>query len=310
MKTYAPRLLACLLGCFVFASPVMAATIDTPVLYNETTGLWSFRESLTTGGVDFTAAHGGQNNGGIFDYPVIGDWDGDQIDEVGIARADDGNWQWFLSGTNTGFADDATSGFNRTSFAHGDNTTDVPLVGDWNGDGVDSVGLARDNNGSTSGGNLRWILTNTVGAGTEIQFDHGEDTDIPIVGDWDGDGVDTPGLIRNQSGEMRWILTNDLIVTGSTTFVLDRRTGDFGVDLPVVGDWTGDGQDSIGFYRPSTHQWFLFPELTSPASALLEFGSTVSGPTHAFGAVTQVTPEPASAATLVVLGLAVLYRRR
>ncbi|HEY2987818.1 MAG TPA: fibrinogen-binding protein, partial [Candidatus Binatia bacterium] len=28
-------------------------------------------------------------------------------------------------------------------------------------------------------------------------------------------------------------------------------------DLPVVGDWDGNGADKIGVYRPSTGEWFL-----------------------------------------------------
>ncbi len=61
---------------------------------------------------------------------------------------------------------------------------DIPVVGDFNGDGVDQIGVFR-------GG--KWHL-DTNG---DLQRDHidqvfqlGTDSDQPIVGDFDGDGID------------------------------------------------------------------------------------------------------------------------
>ena len=39
-----------------------------------------------------------------------------------------------------------------------------------------------------------WYLRNSVGAVTS--FFYGNPSDIPFMGDWDCDGVDTPGLFR------------------------------------------------------------------------------------------------------------------
>jgi hypothetical protein len=41
-------------------------------------------------------------------------------------------------------------------------------------------------------------------------------------------------------------------------------------DIPVTGDWDGDGVDEVGVFRPSTHKWFLVakdPEKEDPAVA-------------------------------------------
>ncbi|MBT5123247.1 MAG: fibrinogen-binding protein, partial [Planctomycetaceae bacterium] len=61
---------------------------------------------------------------------------------------------------------------------------DIPVVGDFNGDGVDQIGVFRDG---------KWHL-DTNG---DLQQDHldqvfqlGTDGDQPIVGDFDGDGID------------------------------------------------------------------------------------------------------------------------
>ncbi len=68
---------------------------------------------------------------------------------------------------------------------------------------------------------------------------------IPVVGDWTGDGVVTPGKFING----RWHLIRS---DGGSNIVLD-----FGVagDAPVVGDWNGDGIDTPGVFRAGT--WHL-----------------------------------------------------
>ncbi|HKG22922.1 MAG TPA: hypothetical protein VKC34_13565, partial [Blastocatellia bacterium] len=66
---------------------------------------------------------------------------------------------------------------------------DYPVSGDWNGDGIDTIGVYRD-------GTFLLRDTNTNGfADTAIAF--GSPGDQPIVGDWNGDGIDTIGVYRN-----------------------------------------------------------------------------------------------------------------
>lgn len=64
-----------------------------------------------------------------------------------------------------------------------------------------------------------------------------ETGDIVVCGDWDGDGTDTPGLVRDGT----WILFEDP-ADGPV------RTVDFGRpgSVPVAGDWDGDGTDTPG----------------------------------------------------------------
>lgn len=55
---------------------------------------------------------------------------------------------------------------------------DLPIVGDWNGDGIDTVGVVRQG---------QWFLRNSNSSGfADLQFFYGTPTDLPITGDWDG----------------------------------------------------------------------------------------------------------------------------
>ena len=76
---------------------------------------------------------------------------------------------------------------------------------------------------------------------------------IPLVGDWNGDGVKTVGLYDPAT---------------ATFFLRNSNTGGF-ADItfkygpaglgwvPIVGDWDGDGIDTTGLYNPANAAFFL-----------------------------------------------------
>lgn len=93
-------------------------------------------------------------------------------------------------------------------------------------------------------------------------FFFGNPGDQPIVGDWDCDGVDTPGMYRRLDGFV--YLSN-----ANRSQIADRRFffGDPG-DLPLAGDFDGDGCDSVSLYRPSEGRVFIINELGSEGTGL------------------------------------------
>lgn len=114
--------------------------------------------------------------------PVVGDWNGDGRDTIGVVR---GNH--FLLRRTYRRGDDLDLAYGRVG--------DVPLAGDWNGDGIDTIGVRRGN---------RFFLRPTYRAGGDIVLDYGIATDRPVVGDWNGDGIDTVGAVRADRWFMRY----------------------------------------------------------------------------------------------------------
>jgi hypothetical protein len=132
---------------------------------------------------------------------------------------------------------------------------DHPFSGDWDGNGEDTLGLYR-----RSDGYVYLRNTNTQGI-ADITFFFGNPGDIPIAGDFDGDGFDTVSIYR--PSEQRFYIINELGADGGGLGAAEFSFvfGDRG-DLPFVGDFDGDGTDSVGLHRPSTGQVYLKNSLT------------------------------------------------
>jgi hypothetical protein len=86
--------------------------------------------------------------------------------------------------------------------------------------------------------------TNTTGQ-PDVRFRFGpqEAGWTPLVGDWDGDGVDGIGVYKDGV----WLLRNSADSgTREIAFVFNPLGAGA---VPVVGDWNSDGIDTIGLYR-------------------------------------------------------------
>ncbi|MFZ5760325.1 MAG: S8 family serine peptidase [Thermodesulfobacteriota bacterium] len=117
----------------------------------------------------------------------------------------------------------------------------VPISGDWNGDGIDSVGLF--------GGKV--FQLDEDGDGTiDAAISFGRAGDLPVIGDWNGDGVDGIGVFR--PAERRFFLDDDRDGSAEISVTIGRSG-----DLPVVGDWDNDGRDDIGVFRPAERRYYL-----------------------------------------------------
>jgi 6-phosphogluconolactonase (cycloisomerase 2 family) len=118
---------------------------------------------------------------------------------------------------------------------------DIPVTGDWDGNGTDTVGIYRDGT---------FFLRNSNTAGfADVQFPFGAPGDIPVVGDWDGDGIDTVGIVRGNT-----IFLRNSNTAGDADIQFNYGTA---TDICLAGDWNGDGIDTVGCFRPSSGFVFL-----------------------------------------------------
>ena len=118
---------------------------------------------------------------------------------------------------------------------------------------ADSVGLVDRSQGY-------WYLRDTAGGTTS--FFYGNPGDTPFMGDWDCDGVDTPGLYRRSDGFVYLRNANTAGVADVSFFF-----GDPG-DVPVAGDFDGDGCDTVSIYRPSQARFYVIDRLGSGSAGL------------------------------------------
>ena len=106
------------------------------------------------------------------------------------------------------------------------------LVGDWNGDGKDTLAFH-------SGNTFTYSNSHDMSKATSIVF--GREGDVPLVGDWDGDGKDSFGIRRGAEIFIR----NSLSAGGAdSSFIFGRAD-----DVPFTGDFNGDGKDTIAIVR-------------------------------------------------------------
>ncbi|MCE9526291.1 MAG: carboxypeptidase regulatory-like domain-containing protein, partial [Planctomycetales bacterium] len=201
------------------------------------------------------------------DLPVVGDWDGDGKDDIGIFGP-----EWAADLRHHKFEpglpdpqnqlkkrpknvppqpDEATEGDRLLKLTASGNeradlidhvfyfgaASDIPIAGDWNGDGIDSIGVFRDGQWHFDmDGDGRWSKGDQV-----IEF--GQDGDLPVVGDFNGDGIDEIGIYR--AG--KWIIdTNGNRKIDAADKVVELGSAS---DQPVVGDFDGDGTDEPALYR-------------------------------------------------------------
>jgi protocatechuate 3,4-dioxygenase beta subunit len=204
------------------------------------------------------------------DKPVVGDWDGDGKDDIGIFGPE---WPMDprhiehepgLPDPHNGPKDrqknvpprpeEATEGDRLLQLTkHGKERSDlidhvfhfgvataIPIAGDWNGDGIRSIGVFRDGKWHFDlDGDGKWSKGDKTSR-------FGQKGDLPVVGDFNGDGIEEIGVFRGG----RWIIDtngNHEIDAADRVFELGGEG-----DLPAVGDWNGDGTDDPGLYREGT----------------------------------------------------------
>ncbi|HQH28522.1 MAG TPA: hypothetical protein PLP17_14085, partial [Oligoflexia bacterium] len=139
-----------------------------------------------------------------------------------------------------------------------------PVAGDWDGDGLDSVGVYNCRTQT-------FYLTGK-GAVPPVQFVGGRESCWPLAGDWDGDGRDGIALYDQKKGA--FYVKNDLS-RGSADLVFKVENAPAWVE-PLSGHWTLLPNDGVGFRNPDSALMVLFSEAKQGSSSVF-FGLRFTG---------------------------------
>ena len=188
------------------------------------------------------------------EIPAVGNFNGDDKDDIvtfirdTVAEPGRGDVAVALS-TGSGFS--GTGWKWHEFFCIGN---EIPGVGDFDGDGKDDIiTFVRDTQGEPGRGDVYVALStgSGFGAGTKWHDFFCIGNEIPAVGNFDGDnGDDIITFIRDtKTGSLR----GDVVVALSTgsSFGPGQIWHDFfciGNEIPVVGDFNGDGKDDIATF--------------------------------------------------------------
>lgn len=206
------------------------------------------------------------------EIPATGDFNGDGRDDVITfvrdTQGEPGRGDVIVSLSNGSSFDTAYKW--HEFFCVG---TEIPVVGDFNGDGRDDIATFVRSTASGAGqGDVYVALSNgtSFGAGTKWHEWFGLGDEIPLVGDFNGDGRDDIAVLLRStvtdSGQ------GDVYVALSTgsAFGPSQKWHDYfclGNEIPGVGDFNGDGRDDlVTFVRdawPGASQGDVFVALST-----------------------------------------------
>ena len=217
--------------------------VDTPGLYRRSDGYVYLRNSNTEGVANLSYFFGIPG-----DVPLAGDFNGDGCDTVSIYRPSEQR----IYVINRLGSNDGGLGMADYSFMFG-NPGDKPFVGDFDGNGVDEVGLHRE-----STGRVYFRFSLSTGA-ADRDFIYGIPNDFLVAGDWNGDGVDTPAIFRPSDGNWYLRLSN---TQGTADHVIPFGLANRGY-TPVVGQTSLSG-GSRGFSPLSSCSFCFGPSEFEP----------------------------------------------
>ena len=195
------------------------------------------------------------------DNAVIGDWDGNGTDNIGIVRLpgvngapNDGLLHWYFD-TNG----DPNAELQRAYGFPGD----IPVVGHWSQTATSQIGVVR----TQPDGFMNWLqdLNGDIFADRSFIFGYAAAGDKPVVGDWDGIGGDNAGVVRPPAAGQGNLITWLLDTNNDPTPDIARQYGIVG-DKPVVGHWRLPEINVVGVYNDQ------------PAPAI-DFGTVMRGAT-------------------------------
>lgn len=173
------------------------------------------------------------------DPTVVGDWDGDGIDDPASYRCP-------LPGDPAGpctfyYKNSSNGTYSASAWGVGEAFDLSACPADYDGDGKQDLCIQREHPSAPGVG--QFIIQNS-GNGAVSFIDWGANTDFIIPGDYDGDGKSDIVVSRLVGGILNHYIR---YANGTTAVVAWGGTG----DVSAPGDYDGDGKQDVAIWRPS-----------------------------------------------------------
>ena len=185
------------------------------------------------------------------DRPLTGDWNGDGICDIAVShRTSDGRLavQFQLRGVEA-----VTISAMPEIMLESDQC--VPVAADLNGDGTAEIGYVTS---PGPGKGLAWAFDTQHDGTFSERFVFGTPESDPVIGDWNGDEIDDVAVSfrggRAPAGRRLWELQSSGKSQPRDRVYLSE------FDIPLAGDWDGDGDDDLGGWRPMPRPQLCFWE--------------------------------------------------
>jgi hypothetical protein len=150
-------------------------------------------------------------------------------------------------------------------------TGDLPIPGDYNGDGqADLVTLSLSS--------FLWAFDFNRDGTADQTVTFGATNDIPAPQDYNGDKQADLAVFRPSTGQ--WLIDQDRNGTADITATFGQSG-----DIPVPADYDGDGEADLAVFRPSNHTWYIDTNHDGTADITVALGqsSDLPVPTDANG---------------------------
>jgi hypothetical protein len=155
-----------------------------------------------------------------------------------VWRGSEGNW--YISRSSDGTVEAISWGLASVG--------DLPVPGDYDGDGKTDVAVFRRGIQGQQGG--YWYIKQSSN-GQIVSKLWGLGTDVPVSGDYDGDGKMDIAVWRGSEGN--WYIVPSSSSAIQTVLLGAESQG----DVPVSGDYDGDGKTDVAVWRASSGTWTL-----------------------------------------------------
>ncbi len=180
--------------------------------------------------------------------PLMGDFNGDCLTDVGFHDINSGTWDIALSSNGTFIST------SRWLSGFGTSRDWISISGDFDGDAITDIGIYNNTN-SADGGKCKIALSTGLGfniSGEWVQFAESSYDWQPFTGDFNIDKYTDLGVYNKKTGEARIAFSDGQAFGDFQNWITGFGGGGYTL---FTGDFNGDGLPDICTFNKSTGQW-------------------------------------------------------